>query len=149
MIREWFKYSIVSILAVLFIYAACGYNLAKYCCNTCEAEGIESLINEPCHKEAATCCSTKREENNKSECTDDCATNTCIFYHLKVDDSVLFSEEKRHSSNESYNTILFSSTFILNFSKTPNVVKSTLEPPDIPHPIAGRAMLNSNCILRI
>lgn len=149
MIRAWFKYSVVSILAVLFIYAACGYNLAKYCCNTCEAEGIESIINEPCHTEASTCCSTKHEENNKSECTDDCATNTCILYHLKVDDSILFSAEKRHTSNETYNIVLFANSLDFSFSTTPNVVKNVLQPPDNPHPLAGRAMLNSNCILRI
>lgn len=150
MIKAGFKYFVVSTLSVLFLYASCGYNLAKYCCNTCEAEGIESLINEPCHNsEAATCRSTKLEGNSKSEYTDDCANNVCILYHLKVDDSVLYSGEERLTSNESFSIILFADFLDFNLLITSNVVKNTLVPPDNPHPLAGRAMLNSNCILRI
>jgi hypothetical protein len=150
MIRAWTKYFIVSLLSVLFLYAACGYNLAKYCCTTCEAEGIEALINEPCHNaEATTCCPTKHTENSPSECANNCGNNTCLLYHLKVDDSVLFSDEKRFTTNQVYSIILFANLLDISLSTTANVIHSTLHPPDNPHPLAGIAMLRSNCILRI
>lgn len=150
MIKNWFKYSVVSVLTVLFLYAACGYNLAKYCCKTCEAEGIEALINEPCHNsEATTCCPTKHTENSTSECSNNCGNNTCLLYHLKVDDSILFSEEKKHTTNQVISIILFATFLDFNHSITTNDAHITLHPPDNPHPLAGRTMLCSNCILRI
>lgn len=150
MVIKHFKYGLVSLLAVLFIYAACGYNFAKYCCSTCEAEGIEALINEPCHNTDASCCTNHHEESNNNECsTSGCEQKDCQLYHLKVDESILLSEENKISPKQLIGLIFYANVFVLDIFKDSNFLGKTIDPPDKPNPLAGRTMLSSNCILRI
>ncbi len=149
MIKKWLTYLTVSILSVLFSYAACGYNLAKYCCSICEEEGIEAIIDEPCHKsEASTCCTSHHNEDADGLHTTNCSDNSCQLIHLKVDDSVFFSATNKLSTTQTVHSILFATNILPVFS-TANLVSKALIPPDNPTLKTGRAVLNSNCILRI
>jgi hypothetical protein len=149
MIKKWLTYLTVATLSVLFSYAACGYNLAKYCCSICEAEGIEALLDEPCHNlEKNTCCSNHHDEHNAGVNTNNCTEKSCQLIHLKVDDSIFSSEAKKLSLTPTVHSILYANN-VLPFFSAVNLVTKALIPPDNPTYKTGRAVLNSNCILRI
>lgn len=149
MIKKWLTYLTVSILSVLFSYAACGYNLAKYCCSICEDEGIEAIMDEPCHKsDANTCCINHHDEDADGLHTNNCNNNYCQLIHLKVDDSVFSSETKKLSNTPVVYSILYANNALLVDSSV-DLLSNALIPPDNPTYKTGRAVLNSNCILRI
>ncbi len=150
MIKIFIKYGLTAVLSILFLYAACGYNLAKYCCSTCEAEGIVALTSEVCHPaEESSCCSMLHENEISTTChTDEYEHKSCELIHLKVDHSVVFSEEHKLAPRQLISIILLANYFDLNNANSILSHKIT-NPPDEPHPLAGRAMLSSNCVLRL
>ncbi|MBN2788460.1 MAG: hypothetical protein JXQ69_09095 [Paludibacteraceae bacterium] len=149
MIKKWLTYLTVATLSVLFSYAACGYNIAKYCCNICEAKGIEALMDEPCHNlEKNTCCSNHHDEHKAGVNTNDCTEKSCQLIHLKVDESIIASEAEKLSTTQIAHVILYA-TNVLLANSTIDLVNHTLIPPDNPTYKTGRVVLNSNCILRI
>ncbi len=149
MVKNWLKYGLISVLSALFLYAACGYNLATFCCGTCESNGIEALVKKPCHNSATTCCSSEHKEKPSSSCnTDEHKHKSCEIIHLKVDDSIISTEGQNFSPKHINCITLLANYFLVYYNKS-TISSKTIHPPDHPLPLAGRTMLRSNCVLRL
>lgn len=46
--KQTATYLFVIILALLVFYGGAGVNLVSYCCNDCETEGVEVLLDDKC-----------------------------------------------------------------------------------------------------
>lgn len=45
---KFFKYGLIGLLVIFFMYAGTGLNVARYCCALCAEYGVEHIAHVPC-----------------------------------------------------------------------------------------------------
>lgn len=48
MLKHLFKYGLIGLLVIFFMYAGTGLNVARYCCAVCADYGVEHIAHIPC-----------------------------------------------------------------------------------------------------
>ncbi len=147
MIKMGITYFFLFFLSGIFLYAACGYNIPKYCCHNCESIGIEVMLESSCHlDQPSSCCA--HEHASRNSFSETCDTGACDIIHLKVDNSVLSSAENRTAVASLHQIILYAKAIGFVFSEAPHTSTNT-NPPEKPHLLTGRAVLCSISTLLI
>lgn len=152
---------LLSILcAVYFLMAGTGYNLVRYCCGSCENEGIESVVMKTCasvhhnhHEEGETCCHHSHEVSGTSEavlCSDVPQEMTgCYLYRIQTDTPSLISNVNFTQENNiviDFNFLIFDLFLATNL----NVVSEPVFTPPDNIPIrTGRDVLAHHAVLLI
>jgi hypothetical protein len=151
MMKKGFTYSFIIVLSLLFFYAACGYNVIKYCCSSCEKEGVEMLVSAHCadaHEQS--CCADDHSapiSDSETCALDYTSTNdACQLVHLKVDEAV-FQSASVLEQVKLFSSLLFDVSQKL-FQAAPLSFLITIPPPDKPLLLSGQKILSLICVLR-
>lgn len=149
--KQWFKYGLIGLLVVFFMYAGTGLNVARYCCAVCADYGVEHIAHIPCkdiHKNAGNTSTYSHTCDINANHACDC----CKLYRFVTDEG--FTQEifempdviKVHLLGSMHCTLLPLLTCLLVESDAPSddsccVVMSYLGD--------GRHVLSRHCILLI
>lgn len=152
MLKKGFTYSFIIVLSLLFVYAACGYNVIKYCCSSCEKEGVEILVSGHCadaHEQS--CCADHHSSQTSASETcalDDASSdNACHLFHLRVDEAV-FQSVSVWEQVKSFSSLLYDISQELFQIAHASFLIITAPPPDTPLLLSGQKILSLICVLR-
>ena len=140
-----------------FLLAGTGFNIVKYCCNSCEEQGIENIALHSCeavHHHESSCCNDL--ENHHAETQDLACENpthhpeTCHMLRLKVEIPVITSAFELKSI-ENFDFNLFACTLNHSFDTVSplETTNTNLPPPDELLYLAGREILSTKSVLII
>lgn len=154
MFKQVAKYSLIFTLSLLLISVTGGYNFVKYCCSSCEEEGIEALTEGECL--------LLHEHGHGCECGEACHAQTedltlqnfqhenCQLKYFKIDEGL----DNAGQNNISIHEPMFVLSAILpllysyTLGESAQILKPHFAEGDIPIS-SGRDILTSVCILRI
>jgi hypothetical protein len=136
-----------------FLLVGTGFNVVNYCCDLCEAEGIEAVVAETCeavhHHHDGDC----RHDHAADDmaCSDmQHHPDSCHLTRLSVDDLLISSNVELNVSND-FEIILLvdkhSNLFDALLSN--NFFSSKFPPPDNMRFLDGRDILTANAVLLI
>jgi hypothetical protein len=148
MLKRILKYGVALTLSVIFCIAACGFNMAKYCCPECRSKGIMALVSTSCEhqeKPVSDCCHAHKKQIEKSSCGHNCKNDGCKIVHFKVDDTDFLVNSFK--ANIGSHSILFHAILLKQVQPhlAPILTLTNNSPPGRPAPPAGRTVLCSIC----
>ncbi|GAB1415054.1 hypothetical protein MASR2M117_04600 [Paludibacter sp.] len=154
-------YLLSALFSLLFIFAGTGYNIVKYCCNTCASEGIEFIAHHACneiHQHAHhSCCSSKHNHKfdfedlhlvNTTQHNNINADGSCEINRIQVDN---FSFSENNIIPDAVTSLAFVSAFIaVIYNPSYEVISNGFynQPPDYSLP-DGRDILTNKSVLII
>lgn len=157
---KFFTYLLSALFSFLFIFAGTGYNIIKYCCNSCATEGIEFIAHHSCneihHDSSHSCCTSEHNhiDFGKLHLSDgihkgeECSGESCEINRVHVDN---FSLSEDTDVPEAQAVFTFLDAFVASsYSLTIGVDSnySYFYPPDFSLP-DGRDILSFKSVLVI
>lgn len=149
-----FKYLFVLLSAAYFLVVGTGLNVIKYCCNSCEDEGIENVVNETCsdiHSGNMSLVNQHASTHTDVACQDaNHISSECHLLRLQTD----IPEIKKLSFSAIFTPIVtYNNVCLFNFSHDLNNYDLNLITPskiNIHYCLkTGRAILEHYSVLRI
>ena len=145
MLQRFVKYTFTVLSAAYFLVAGVGYNVVKYCCESCAEASSEVVERCSCgsqHNETDASCQT-HHENSFEE-----ASEACSFTRISVD--IPSVEPILHIENQHITCVDLYFTCVNLLIENPNLINRPIFPPPRScFPSSGRDILALNAVLLI
>lgn len=143
--KKYIKYIFSTFFGIYFLFAGSGFNVIRYCCQSCADEGIEAMAADMHNNQVSSCCEAKDLTVTSVKQSESC----CHIQRLSVEVSpIVVASEVAHRSVIDLN-LFFIETFLnLQDVKLVKHFADSYNPPN--HlPCSGRDVLTQKAVLLI
>jgi len=145
--KKYIKYIFSTLFGIYFLFAGSGFNVIRYCCQSCADEGIEAMAATMHKHEVKSCCETMANDQATSAIQQ--PVECCHIERLAVEVSpIVVASELVHRSVFDLN-LFFTENFLnLQDVKLIKHFADSFTPPN--HlPCSGRDVLTQKSVLLI
>lgn len=150
MVKKGLIYIVTILFATYFLMAGTGFNVVKYCCNSCAEAGIVALANGSCEDVHHHVLNIKKHhQSNDIACSNiEHQPNSCHLLRLYIDTPSVVT--KPLAVDNTINSVDLFYTFQNNFTKrSPLSALCVSPPPDYCFFSSGREIITLHAVLLI
>lgn len=145
--KKYIKYILSTLFGIYFLFAGLGFNVIRYCCQSCADEGIEAMATTMHKHETESCCEAM--PNEQATLAIEQPIECCQIERLAVEVSpIVVASELAHRLVIDLN--LFFTESFLNLQDV-NLIKHFADSYTPPNhlPCSGRDVLTQKSVLLI